>query len=124
MKEWWDIKDRGIMGSAPEEIKEVTILGRTVAWKKDGLEMWADDGHRRKLMAAMELTEDSNPVEHPIGDGESGPGGDEVVDNPTEFRGSAARLNYLALDRSDVQFWDEVHLQRNVEPDGGRMAAD
>ncbi len=55
-------------------------------------------------MAAMDLTEDSNSVEHPIGDGDSGPGGDEVVGNPTEFRGSAARLTYLALDRSVVPF--------------------
>lgn len=30
MMEWYDIKDRGTMGSGEMEIKEVTILGRQV----------------------------------------------------------------------------------------------
>ena len=35
MAEWWDIKDRGIMGSEEDEIKEVVILGRRLrtAWR-------------------------------------------------------------------------------------------
>ena len=32
MKEWYEIKDRGIMGSGNDEIKEVTILGRLLRW--------------------------------------------------------------------------------------------
>ena len=49
MEEWYDIKDRGIMGSAENEIKEVTILGRTLRWEKDGLEYEADGAHRKKI---------------------------------------------------------------------------
>ena len=56
-------------------------------------------------MEAQGLEEDSKTVEHPIssGGGED-PGGDDASGNPTAFRSQAARLNYLALDRSDIQF--------------------
>ena len=50
MEEWYDIKDRGIMGGAQVEIKEVTILGRTARWTAEGIEYEADTGHRKKLM--------------------------------------------------------------------------
>ncbi len=47
MREWYDIKDRGIMGSASGEIKVVTILGRTLRWTREGLEYEADEKHRK-----------------------------------------------------------------------------
>ena len=103
MQAWWEIKDRGIMGSAADEVKTITILGRTLAWTDDGLEMWADDKHRERMMETMGLEEHSTSVDHPVGDDET-EGGEVEVERPTEFRGAAARLNYLALDRSDIQF--------------------
>ena len=50
MKEWYEIKDRDIMGSGNDEIKEVTILGRLLRWTEDGLEYEADPKHVRDLM--------------------------------------------------------------------------
>ena len=32
MREWYDIKDRGTMGSDEDDIKMITILGRTSRW--------------------------------------------------------------------------------------------
>ena len=65
MEEWYDIKNRGTMVSGAGEIKEVTILGRTVRWTEKGIEYEADGEHRRKLMAAEGLEEDSNIVVGP-----------------------------------------------------------
>ena len=36
MGEWYDVKDRGTMGSEEDEIKEVTILGRRLRWTSEG----------------------------------------------------------------------------------------
>ena len=65
MKGWYDIKDRGIMGSGEDEIKEVCILGRSVRWNKWGIEYEADQGHRNKLMKVEGLDENSNSVAGP-----------------------------------------------------------
>ena len=65
MKQWCGIKGRGIMGSGKDDIKEVTILGRTVIWTAEGLEYEADAGHRKKVMEAEGLEEESNAVPSP-----------------------------------------------------------
>ena len=52
MREWYVIKDPGTMGIGKNEIKEVTILGRTVRWTAEGLEYEADVRHRRRIMEA------------------------------------------------------------------------
>ena len=46
MEKWYDIKDRGTMGSAEREIKEVTIRGRKGRWTAKGIEYEADMAHR------------------------------------------------------------------------------
>ena len=53
------------MGSEENEIKEVTILGRTVRWTAEGLENEADAGHRRRIMEVEGLEEYSKAVPSP-----------------------------------------------------------
>ena len=108
MAEWWEIKMRGIMGSAAGEVKQMTILGRTVRWTEDGIEYEADGKHREELIKEAGLTEDSNAVgsaavRPKVEDEELKKMelGDEMK---RKFRGLAARLNYLGQDRSDVQY--------------------
>ena len=72
MKDWYDIKDRGIMGSGKDEIKEVTILGRRLRWMEDCLEYEADPGHRRKVMEMEGLEENSKSVVGPSVKGNTG----------------------------------------------------
>ena len=62
MREWYVIKDQGMMGSEKNEIKEVTILERTVRWTAEWLEYEADAGHRRRIMEAEGLEEDLKAV--------------------------------------------------------------
>jgi hypothetical protein len=108
MRGWYDIKDRGIMGSGGGEIKEVTILGRTLRWVEGGLEYEADEGHRRKIMEMEGLSERSNAAPGPAvrEDGSVEVWGAEELSGGAakEFRSGAASLNYLGLDRSDIQY--------------------
>ena len=62
---WYDIKDRGIMGSGGGEIKEVIILGRTLRWTKEGIEYEADAKHRKELMKRGGLDSDSKAAVSP-----------------------------------------------------------
>ena len=116
IKRWYEVKDRGMMGSGAEDIKQVVILGRTLRWYPDKLELWADDGHRRKVMEANNLTESSNALEGPAAKAEDKKRDptsyddqkekSEIIDPKvkTAFRGMSARLNYLSQDRCDIQF--------------------
>ena len=107
MEEWYEIKFRGIMGSGLEDIKEVVILGRLLRWTDEGLEYEADGKHREELMKAMGMDKKANTVVSPAVRDEFEDEEDETQLEPEDtrkFRPSAARLNYLALDRSDIQF--------------------
>jgi hypothetical protein len=106
MKGWYDIKDRGIMGSGNGEIKEVTILGGTVRWTKEGLEYEADGKPRKELLKRLCLEEGSKAVVSPMvktGNNEVGDEDEELEKGEhTGFRGEVALLNYMGQDRSDV----------------------
>ena len=65
MAEWYEIKDRGMMGSAADEVKEIVILGRTLRWKEGGLEYEADAKHVKELAKAQGLSGDSNTAVGP-----------------------------------------------------------
>jgi hypothetical protein len=105
MKDWYDIKDRGIMGSGRDEIKEVTILGRRLRWMDDCLEYEADPAHRKKIMEMEGVGERSKAAVSPAvrEDGSVEVWGAEELswEEAREFRSGAASLNYLGLDRSD-----------------------
>jgi hypothetical protein len=108
MKGWYDIKDRGIMGSGNGETKEVTILGRTVRWTKEGVEYEADEKHRKELLKKLELEDGAKAAVSPMVKEEARRVGDEDDELPNEektgFRGEVALMNYMGQDRSDVQY--------------------
>ena len=126
MMEWHDIKDRGTMGSGKNEIKEVTILGRTVRWTAEGLEYEADAGHRKKVMEAEGLEEDSKAVPGPAVKEDSCKA--ELDEKELEkeehrrFRSEGATLNYLGQDRSDIQYAVKEICQGMSRPSEGGKA--
>ena len=99
MREWYVIKDPGTMCSGKNEIKEVTILGRTVRWTAEGLEYEADVRHRRRIMEAEGLEEDSKAAPSPAVKEDTGKGEldekDLDTDDHRRFRSAGATLNYL-----------------------------
>ena len=120
MAGWYDIKDRGIMGSARNEIKEVTILGRQLRWVEDGIEYEADESHKRKILKMEGLNEKSKSVSSPAVKGDSGEEvwGGELLEGQAakRFRSAAASLNYLGQDRCDIQFAVKEVCQAMAKP--------
>ena len=105
MEEWYEIKFRGIMGSALKDIKEIIIFGRMLRWTEDGLEYIADEKLRQELMKSTGIGESANGAVGPAVKDDD----EEEEEKPgkadaRQYRADAARMNYLAQDRSDVQY--------------------
>ena len=129
MGEWYDIKDRGIMGGAQAEIKEVTILGRTVRWTAEGIEYEADAGHRKKLMDAEGLEETSKSVVGPVMKENIGRQGaeEEMLEEKweqKEFRSKGGEAELLGTRQERHPVRSEGNMPRDVEANGGRANED
>ena len=104
------------MGSEKDEIKEVTIMGRTVRWtagegeggERGWVEYEADAAHRRRIMEAEGVEEDSKAAPSPAVKEDNGKAEldemDFVADEHRRFRSEGATLNDLGQDRSDIQY--------------------
>ena len=139
MESWCEIKFRGIMGSGSGDVKEREILGRTLRRTERGLELEADEKHRRILMERCGLEEGSNHAEAPmvvveggeveqvqpekeVGDDDGG--GELAPREATWYRAMVARANYLAQDRMDLQYTTKELSRRMSRPrkgDVGRL---
>lgn len=108
MRLHYSLTVRGVLGPDPGDTKEITILGRRLLWAQGGISYEADPEHARRVIADMGLGVSSNGLDKPCvretaADVEQGA---EELDaaEATMFRSIAARVNYLALDRPDLQF--------------------
>ena len=107
-KKWYDVKDRGIMGSGTGDVKKVVILGRTLKFTEMGLEYTADGKHRDTILKELGLEPESKSLRClALGADKMDEAGDED-ELPKEavaiFRSVAARSNYLGMDRPDIQY--------------------
>jgi hypothetical protein len=106
METWYSLKVRGVLGPEAEDDKKITILGRELRWSECGLEYEADRRHATMIIEAMGLDERSKGLSCPYDKSEQpeDEGDDMSKAEATEFRALAARANFLALDRLDIQF--------------------
>ena len=112
MESWYDVKIRGMMSEDRKDLQEMTLLNRSLVWKEDAIKWGADPKHVDQILENLNINDDSKPVVSPMvkdpkgEDGEEMPGDDDELDNEegTKFRRTAARCNYLAQDRTDIQF--------------------
>ena len=115
-----------MMGSDVDDIKKVTILGRTLRWTEDGLEYEADIGHRRKVMEAEGLDDDSNKAPGPAVKEDVGKAefDEKELDKweHKDFRCRGGTLNYLGQDRSDIQYAVKGICQGMSKPTEGGKA--
>jgi hypothetical protein len=106
MEEWCEIKARGILGGRESDLKKIVILNRESEWKEDCLVHRADSKRARIIVDEMGLTlglkklgfpgkKDEPSIEHEVELDEA---------ESKRFRAIAARVNYLALDRPDIQY--------------------
>ena len=107
MAERFEIKTKKV-GLGPEEVKETRVLNRVIRVTEQGWEYEADQRHGELVVKGMGLEgakgvvtpgeevkawNEEEEEEEKLGAGEA-----------SEYRGLAARANYLALDRADIQF--------------------
>ena len=96
-----------IIGTGPEESRQEKVLNRVIAVDKDGWTYEADQRHGELIVRAMNV-EGAKGVKTT---GEDAKAWKEEEDaekigarEASEFRAVAARANYLALDRADIQY--------------------
>ncbi|CAK0882798.1 unnamed protein product, partial [Prorocentrum cordatum] len=107
------VKDRGVLGPAPNDANEITCLNRVMRWRDrwcqggEAIEYEADPRHAQILHAQLGmdprttkslstpgLSQKPTPeVERELNEHEA-----------AEYRSACMRLGYLALDRPEVQF--------------------
>ena len=124
MKEWFEVRDRGIMGSGTDDIKEIVILGRKLRYREWGLEYEADQKHRQILMSSFGFDSRSNGVRNLVQD-KVDEGEDEIElsrANAKQVRALAARLNYIVADRMDVQYATKGVCKWMARPTIGAMS--
>jgi hypothetical protein len=106
MASWYSLKVRGVLGPEASDDKKITILGRELRWCEGGIEYEADRKHATMIIEAMGLDERSKGLSCPYDKTEQPEDEGEDMDKAeaSEFRALAARANFLALDRLDIQF--------------------
>ena len=95
------------IGVGEGKSSEGKILNRIVRWTSNGFEMEADPRHCELVLKQLEI-EDQKSLSSPGTEGKDEEDDDEDVqlvgENASNFRGIAARLNYLSADRPDIQY--------------------
>ena len=102
----YELKRGGRLGPGDDDSKELTVLNRVLRWTANGIEYEADPRQGEKLLEGLKL-------DGPGCKAVATPGqklsieqlvGDKSLPDLTFFRALAARANYLAQDRPDLQF--------------------
>ena len=108
MRSHYSLVVRGVLGPDLDDMKEISILGRKLVWTTGGIVSEADPAHVKKIIEELGLHPSSNGLEKPCVRetlAEIEQGTDELEPcHTTRFRSIAARVNYLSLDRPDLQF--------------------
>ena len=103
-----------ILGDFHGDVQKASFLGRVIKWEKHGIEIEGDSKHVNILLKEWDM-ETCRPVSTPgtTEEKEAGPvtannhgcpGNELVGEEATFYRRSAARINYMSLDRMDISF--------------------
>lgn len=104
-KHKYKTKIRGVLGPDAHDMKAITILNRIVEWKDDAIYLEADPRHVDMIIKELGL-EKANGSDVTGSKGDDATLSEKILgDNEiTSYRSIAARLSFLALDRTDIQF--------------------
>ena len=107
--------------------KEVRVLNRVIQWTKDGITYEPDQRHAELIVADLGL-ENAKPVTTPGTKDDVAKAEEEnekedatplTPHDTTKYRGMCARLNFLALDRPDLQYAAKEASRRMSDPKSG-----
>ncbi len=97
-----DVKFRAPLGAGNKDDKSVRILNRVLSVEGEGIMYEADRRHGEIICRDANLEEGSKAVKTPGNKEMTGEGIKGFSE--TAYRSIAARANYLAQDRMDIQF--------------------
>ena len=102
----YEIKIRAILGPESHDDKEVRILNRKVRWEVNQILYQGDEKHVHTIIREMGLQKDSRGLDSPVvQEAENVTEGDELDRSEAyKYRHLAATVNYLSMDKPDVQF--------------------
>ena len=108
MREWYIITVKGVMGPDAGDCKDMCILSRRLKVEGEVLIYEPNPKHVKILCEEVGLKEDSKGLGAPVAREDAAAAGTEEeplgLEETTRFRALAARANYIAQDRADVQF--------------------
>ena len=124
MTKRYELKIRAVLGPDRGDDKWVRILNRKVRWEEDRIVYEGDEKHVDTVTAGMGLDEDSRGLDVPVAHDEVITEGEELeAGEAAKYRQLAATVNYLALDRPDVQYAASVLGRAMSRPTVQSMAA-
>ena len=105
-----------MLGPEPQDLKAITILNRIIEWKDDGIYYEADPRHVDLILT--ELNMDHSKGSDVTGAKFSSQDTDRELapDEAFQYRSLAARFNFLAGDRPDIQFASKEICRSMAQP--------
>jgi len=124
LEEHYELKEAARLGPGPNEDKEGRVLNRVVRWGPEGLSYEADPRHAEDFIKELGLETEpgSAPVKGVVTPCVKPTPEQLNSDKPLpahkvgHFRGLAARANYLAADRPDIQYAAKEVCRWMAEP--------
>ena len=107
MQSTYEVTIRGVLGPEAKDDKRIEILNRVVEWVADGITYEGDPRHAIALIKGMGVEQGKGvaaPGVKSKDDDEEGDDEELGRNEANEFRSLAARANFLAQDRVDIQY--------------------
>ena len=126
LKENYELKDRGRLGSGDHDKREVDMLGRKIRWHQWGLTWKGDERHMKMVIGFFGMGESSKRLM------KNGFKEDEVKDvkeshelgaeEYKSYRMLAARLNFMAQDNPAIQYAAKEICRNMARPGSAHFA--
>ena len=104
VKKRLEIKEKGRMGPAKGDVKTMRVLNRILEWRDNEVRYEPDQRHAEIICQEMGLGKTSKTVVTPGIKEILGEEKELGTEEARKFRALAARANYLAQDRIDIQY--------------------
>jgi len=117
----YEFKKKARLGPDEGDDKSARLLNRVISWEKDGIALEADQRHVEIVLKQLGL-EGGRAVGTPgTKERETEDGDDEELgpEEKTAYRGVAARLNFVAMDRADIQYSTKEACRAMARPTRG-----
>ena len=111
------MKLRGRLGPGDRDDACVRIPNKIVTWTEEGTEDKADQRHAEVIIKQVGVHEKSNSLSTPGVKDTKGSSVKLKSGDATTFRAVVARANYLAQDRSDIQFAIKELCRKMSDPE-------